>query len=156
MSDPEPILRHVWMLDGRSLCDRVARPAELRPPTPEEFAAETAETEAAPACAACLLLAADVRREAAAILRDAGGAWPPTAAAAWASLDGTRWMQRLDVAAIVEGQAPETPPDFDALVLDLDAADLDRLRAEWAADRERRRNALIAYWTPSQDTDDGT
>jgi hypothetical protein len=156
MTDSEPILRHVWLLDGRSLCDRRARPAELRPPTPEEFEAETATTEAAPACTACMILAANVRREAAAILRDAGGAWPETASAAWASLAGTRWTQRYDVEAVARTPGFEGPADFDGLVLTLDAAELDQLRAEWAADRQRRRNALIAYWTPSQDTEDGT
>ena len=105
MTDSEPILRHVWLLDGRSLCDRRARPAELRPPTPEEFEAETTTTEAAPACTACMILAANVRREAAAILRDAGGAWPETASAAWASLAGTRWTQRYDV------EEPDVPQD---------------------------------------------
>ncbi len=156
MTDSEPILRHVWLLDGRSVCDRSSRPAELRPPTPEEFDAETAQTEAAPACTACLFLTANLRQDAAAILRDARSVWPPTAAAAWESLTDTRWTQRLDVEAIARSEPIDAPPDFDGLVLALDAAELDRIRAEWAADRQRRRNALIGYWTPSQDSEDGT
>ena len=156
MTDSEPILRHVWLLDGRSLCDLSSRPAELRPPTPEECDAESATTEAAPACTACLLLAANVRRDAAAILRDARGVWPQTAAATWGSLTATRWTQRLDVEAIARSEPADALPDFDALVLALDPAELDRIRAEWAADRQRRRDALIAYWVPSQDSEDGT
>lgn len=156
MTDSEPVQRHVWLLDGRSLCDRTSRPAELRPPTPEEFDAETAQTEAAPACTACLLLAANVRRDAAAILRDARSVWPQTASSAWASLAATRWTQRLDVEAIARAEPADAPPDFDALVLALDPAELDRIRAEWAADRQRRRDALVAYWVPSQDSEDGT
>ena len=114
------------------------------------------QTEAAPACTACLFLTANLRQDAAAILRDARSVWPPTAAAAWESLTDTRWTQRLDVEAIARSEPIDAPPDFDGLVLALDAAELDRIRAEWAADRQRRRNALIGYWTPSQDSEDGT
>ena len=113
MTDAEPITRHVWLPDGRSLCDRYARPAEGRVPTPEEFDAEAAATDAAPACGACMLLVARLRTESAAILGHAPGAWPETPSAAWGLLAGTRWAERMDVVAISGPAGADDPAGFD-------------------------------------------
>jgi len=156
MTDAEPVTRHVWLPDGRSLCDRYTRPAEGRVPTPEEFDAEVASTDDAPACGACMLLVARLRTEAAAILGHAPGAWPETPSAAWSLLAGTRWAERLDVVAISVTTEADDPARFDAVESPVDRADVERVRAEWAAERQTQRNALIDYWTPSQDTEDGT
>ena len=50
----------------------------------------------------------------------------------------------------------DDPARFDAFEAPVDRADVERVRAEWAAERQSQRNALIDYWTPSQDTEDGT
>ena len=156
MTDAEPITRHVWLPDGRSLCDRYARPAGGRVPTPEEFDGEEAAIDAAPACGACLLLVARLRAESAAILGHAPGAWPETPSAAWGLLAGTHWAERMDVVAISGPAGADDPAGFDTFEAPVDRADVERVRAEWAAERQSQRNALIDYWTPSQDTEDGT
>jgi hypothetical protein len=155
MTDAEPITRHVWLPDGRSLCDRFARPAEGPVPTPEEFDAGLASADAAAACGPCLLLVERLRVEAAAIIAHAPGTWPEAPSAAWTLLAGTRWAERLDVVAF-SGAAGDDSVIFDAFEAPIDRAVVERLRVEWAAERQAQRNALIDYWTPSQDTEDGT
>lgn len=156
MTDAEPMTRHVWLPDGRSLCDRHAPLADDRVPTPEEFDGEVAVIEAAPACGACLVLVDRIRVEAAAILSDAPDVWPQTPSASRALLAGTRWAHRLNTGANSPVAGVDDTDRFDAFERAVDPADVERLHAEWAAERQSRRNALIEYWTPSQDTDDGT
>lgn len=156
MTDAEPMTRHVWLPDGRSLCDRHAIAADDHVPTPEEFDAEVAAAEAAPACGPCMLLVARIRIEASLILDDAPDAWPATPSAAWRLLSATRWAQRIDVIQVSRTADVDESQRFDAFEPAVDPADLDRLRAGWEAERQSRRNALIDYWTPSQDGEDGT
>src|SRR4029453_8036977 len=111
--------------------DRYTRPADGRVPTPEEFDAEVASTDAAPACGACMLLVARLRTEAAAILAHAPGAWPENPPAAWALLAGTRWAERLDVTAIPVTAEADDPARFDAFESPVDRADVELVRAEW-------------------------
>ena len=157
MTDAEPITRHVWLPDGRSLCDRYTRPAEGRVPTPEEFDAEVAATDAAPACGACMLLVARLRTEAAAILGHAPGclardSGPPRGRCSPARGGRNDWMSSRSPSTAEADDSAR----FDAIESPVDRADVDRVRAEWAAERQSQRNALIDYWTPSQDTEDGT
>ena len=86
----------------------------------------------------------------------APGAWPETPSAAWALLAGTRWAERLDVVAFSVNAEADDSARFDAIESPVDRGDVDRVRAEWAAERQSQRNGLIDYWTPSQDTEDGT
>jgi len=62
----------------------------------------------------------------------------------------------MDVVAISGPAGADDPAGFDTLEAPVDRADVERVRAEWAAERQSQRNALIDYWTPSQDTEDGT
>lgn len=156
MTDAEPFTRHVWLPDGRSLCDRAARPAEDRVPTPEEFDAEVAAIDVAPACGACLLLVTHIRLEASAIVAEAREAWPGTPSAAWNLLAGTRWARSLELVTFPHAASVDEIDRFDAFESEVHPDDVERLRAEWAAERQAQRNALIDYWTPSQDSDDGT
>lgn len=89
---------HIWMLDGRSLCDRRAFPSH-RADSEEEYEAARQETEVAPACGACLVLAARIRREAAVIFERQPAVHPERASDAWESLRDTRWNHYFDLDA---------------------------------------------------------
>jgi len=93
----EPKTMHVWMIDGRSLCDRRAHPAPVVDQTDEEREAIRAESAAAPACGACLLVAGRIRREAATILKRHPVVEPQRASQAWRTLEGTRWAGYFDL-----------------------------------------------------------
>ncbi|PYY64413.1 hypothetical protein DEJ30_08080 [Curtobacterium sp. MCPF17_003] len=95
---PETKTVHIWMLDGRSLCDRRPFPSH-RGDSEEQYAAAIAETESAPACGACLVLAARIRREAAAIIERHPAVQPERASDAWESLRETRWAHYFDLDA---------------------------------------------------------
>ena len=147
MTDAEPITRHVWLPDGRSLCDRYTRPAEGRVPTRGEFDAEVAATEAAPPCGLQLLVAR-LRTEAAAISPRAG-CLARAPSAAWALLAGTRWAERLDVVAFSVYAEADDPARFDAIESPVDRADVDRPCGSRAASHERADRLLDSSQTPN-------
>lgn len=96
----EPKTMHVWMIDGRSLCDRRAHPAPVVDQTDEEREAIRAESAAAPACGACLLVAGRIRREAATILERHPQVEPQRASQSWLTLKGTRWANYFDLSEV--------------------------------------------------------
>jgi hypothetical protein len=97
---------HVWMPDGRSLCDRRAVPAgsDVAAMSDSEFQSYLNEQSGAPACGSCLVLAAHIRHRAAVILQYAEGRVSPTKpGVAWAQLQGTRWEAHLNLAEFLSG-----------------------------------------------------
>lgn len=92
---------HIWMLDGRALCDRRPYPSHLNE-TEEQYEASKREAAMAPACGACLLLAGRIRREAAAILERHPVVHPAKASEAWESLRETRWNSYFNLDAFKE------------------------------------------------------
>jgi hypothetical protein len=91
---------HVWMPDGRSLCDRRA---QLRRPDPttmtdQEFEEYVDEQTNAPACGSCLLLAQHLQHAAATIYESQGGeVHPPTPIQGWRDVRDTRWATHVNL-----------------------------------------------------------
>lgn len=143
MSDDvnEPKTVHVWIHDGRSLCDRRAIPAE--PTNLEEFDASEALTASAPACGSCLLLVESLRQAAALALRTGNGIWPALPKDAWLALKGTRWEADTDLsgAAFTDSELDRSAFSWilEAMPEQL-VAELAR-RAEAKSVEERRRFA---------------
>lgn len=81
---------HIWMLDGRSLCDRRPYP-RYQGKSDAELEVLRKEAEAAQACGPCLLMVSRLRREAAAILEMTSAVHPEKASDAWESMRETRW-----------------------------------------------------------------
>ncbi len=134
------------MPDGRSLCDRRARPSRGdRVPTLVEYLAEQAVTESAPACGACLMLVSYLRTDAAILLQQAT-IHPSTPSAAWRALANTRWAQRFDPVAFGETPDLDQKSRFDAPLFALDP-EKTRQELEQQAERKKASNDWIRrYW----------
>lgn len=125
-------MMHVWMPDGRSLCDRRAAPGAVRTPDHVREAIE------APACGICLLLVGRLRREAAVILAQTERTAPQRASEAWSSLRGTRWERYFDLAAFDEKlDSVDANTRYDAILNAVDPAVVKELADEWVAVRAR-------------------
>lgn len=123
---------HVWMLDGRSLCDRRAYPAPRPDQTDEDHRVAQEVSKAAPACAPCLLLANRIRREAAVILRRHSKVHPARPSAAWESLRATRWESYLDLDAIrASAENIDKYTDYTMLVAPMSVALIEELSSEF-------------------------
>ena len=110
---------HIWMHDGRSLCDRQSdvrsRPRTSSGWSDEELRAFLAD-QAAPACGPCLLVAAYVRRLAVELLGQSGGRVHPSApSAGWAQLRDTRWAARLDLEELLARPELDTTIRYHAI-----------------------------------------
>lgn len=141
MPNAEPKTLHVWMPDGRSLCDRRARPERGGAvPAVEEHEAERAIAASAPACGACLMLVSYLRTDAAVLLEQAS-VYPETPSTAWRSLAGTRWAHRFDPVAFSETPDLDTTSRFDAVL-----AALDPEKTRRALDRQREEAAATDQW----------
>ena len=133
----EPKTHHIWLPDGRSLCDRRALPPNSPLTSAEERDAHLAEQQQAPACSSCLVLVGRLRREACAILEmTQGRVHPDDPREAWGQLHSTRWewfvaldafLERDDLASI----------RFDAVKYAVDEESVNQLVAEYCARRDR-------------------
>lgn len=135
MAAAEPLTIHVWMPDGRSLCDRRA---PRRKPEAESPIAEVERNRDAPSCGACALLIHALRCDLAISHIEGRSMWPATPADALRSLAGTRWDTELDLEAL---QSTFTQVDLVAdLMVGLNRAQLE----EYAAARRQRFDEEIA------------
>lgn len=129
------------MPDNRSLCDRrpLPRKADIDSMDEAEFEAYMHEQTRAPACGACLLLAARIRRQACAILDyTEGKVHPKNPVDAWASLEPTRWGRTLDIPTFLERDDLDGIK-YDAVHLSVDRPSVDDLVSEHREhDRVRR------------------
>jgi hypothetical protein len=122
---------HIWMLDGRSLCDRRPFPSH-RGETEAQLTASQIEAENAPACGACLLLAGRVRREATAIIERHSTVHPMKASGAWESLRETRWSNYFDLDAFkASAENVDAGTRYDGVKLGADPATVMELVQEW-------------------------
>jgi len=122
---------HIWMLDGRSLCDRRPHPAH-HAQTQEQLEAARAESESAPACGACLLLAGRIRREAAAIIERHPTVHPVKASEAWESLRETRWNSYFNLDAFkASADRVDQATRYDAIKNGVDPASVMELVDQW-------------------------
>lgn len=91
---------HIWMPDGRSLCDRKAHlhTRDVSKMSDSEFEQLIEETHNAPACGSCLLLAEYLRADAAVIyrMRD-GNVYPQKPVDGWRGLSDTRWSTKINI-----------------------------------------------------------
>ena len=83
--------RHVWMPNGRSLCDRRVRPQ--RPCDKQEAVDAVQEWLDAPSCGSCIVLVDGLRQQAAIMLHNANGILPKTVVASVLELDETVWPE---------------------------------------------------------------
>lgn len=127
----ESLTVHVWMPDGRSLCDRRARPAAR---TDAEFEEHQKRAKNAPSCGPCLLLVTAIRRMAAATLQNHPDVWPPRPSEAWRSLKDTRWSNRYDVDEIADRAGVDDTTRYDAFLLPPDPKTVDTLAAQYRGD----------------------
>jgi hypothetical protein len=82
------------MPDGRSLCDRGARPrsVDVDQLSDHEFETYLSEPTDSPACGTCILLADFLRYQAFVMLAQSNGrVHPPTLREGWSQLRETRW-----------------------------------------------------------------
>ena len=110
---------HIWMHDGRSLCDRQsdarARSSTVSAWSDEELEAFIAD-QPEPACGPCLLVAGYVRRLAAELLaRSDGRVHPSVPSAGWAQLRDTRWAARLDLEEMLARPELDSTIRYDAV-----------------------------------------
>ena len=110
--------RHIWMHDGRSLCDRQPdlrpRPRAETALRPDELESLAVEEHGEPACGPCLLLAAYVRRLAAELLAgSADRVHPAVPSIGWAQLRDTRWAARLDLEELLARPELDTALGYD-------------------------------------------
>ncbi|ACC43000.1 hypothetical protein NJB18091_29500 [Mycobacterium marinum] len=97
MTEPKTV--HLWMPDGRSLCDRRASPRRLNVEqlTDDEFGSYLAEQIDAPVCGSCVNLADFLRLQAIANMVGSNGrVHPPAVKEGWTQLRGTRWEAKID------------------------------------------------------------
>lgn len=136
---------HVWMPDGRSLCDRRARlpRADFAAMTDEQFATYVDEQTAAPACGSCLVIVDRLRLQAATILEYSDSVYPSTPVEAWLHMQGTRWDATLNLARFRPGPDTEAPA-FERLLAKLPAARLRRGVEQFAAERTQVRQSFTA------------
>jgi hypothetical protein len=156
MTDQAPKTVHIWMPDRRSLCDR--RPRSRAYEWPNDAALD-AQIQA-PVCGACIVIAGQIRTEAAKLVATVSsghrGIWPSTPADAYRLLGDTRWQASFD---------PEPPeglaePDYYRRSITdfytekfLTAAGEDAAKRDvaWRAAMIERRDALEP---PNDDDDD--
>jgi hypothetical protein len=103
VSEPKTI--HVWLPEGRSLCDRRAYPG---PKTGEQLEAAKRESKVAPACGACQIVASIIRRDAELAFSDASAVWPATPLESIEALAETRWELRYNLADLREAASGRT------------------------------------------------
>ena len=112
---------HIWMHDGRSLCDRQAdgRPRQSAQASlsDEELEAFVVSRPEDPACGSCLLVAAYVRRLASELTaRSDGRIHPSVPSIGWAQLRDTRWAARLDLEELLARPELDTTMGYDTSV----------------------------------------
>ncbi|WP_270365329.1 hypothetical protein [Microbacterium algeriense] len=147
MPNQDPKTVHVWMPDGRSLCDRRAESGPRSTfPTVDEHEANERATANAPACGACLLLVSYLRTQATAILEEQPSVWPSSVGAAWASLDGTRWAQRFDPIEHSKTPGLDDYSRFDALRFAIDPEKVRRTLAANETVRAQQAAHVRAHW----------
>lgn len=147
MPNQEPKTVHVWMPDGRSLCDRRAETGPRSTfPTVEEHEATEHATANAPACGPCMLLISYLRTQATAILEEQPSVWPSSVGAAWASLDGTRWAQRFDPIEHSKTPGLADYSRFDALRFAVDPEKVRRTLEANARVRAQLAEQVRAHW----------
>jgi hypothetical protein len=94
----EPKTVHIWMPDGRSLCDRRARPArdDWFAMSDAEFEHQVNEQVNAPACGCCLVLAHKLIVKAAVLYEEKTHyVYPAEPTDACAAMTETRWAHQL-------------------------------------------------------------
>ncbi|MEM6110690.1 hypothetical protein AAHS21_31410 [Mycobacterium sp. 050272] len=146
---------HIWMPDRRSLCDRRAQlhnrvTDEM---TDDEFDQLMEETQPAPACGSCLLLAEHLRAHAAVIYRMQGATvHPPKPIDGWRELRGTRWAREIDLPKFLANPELEDQLRYDRITdgiaphrlqewIDMERAAAERATTELISWREEQRAA---------------
>ena len=129
----EPKTLHIWMHDGRSLCDRRAlTPTEVGAMADEEFEAHLREQTEAPACGSCLLVAGNMRHQAAVLLRRTNGyVHPKKPREALGSVVGYAVGTRVQPGGVsVEAEVDEI--EYQRINYEVDPARIDEAVAEWS------------------------
>lgn len=143
----EPKTRHIWMMDGRSLCDRRSRPrGDYYELDEDEFEKAVKEQENAPACGSCLLLVGRLRRQAAAILGMCDGkVFPKQPAKAWENLLGTRWDTKIDIPTFLQRPDLNAAIKYEAISGPVDQASVDDLVNEEREMYQQLRRNFAEY-----------
>lgn len=155
-----PKMVHIWMADGRSLCDlrapgRIRKHAEL---SDAEFSDYLGEQVSAPACGACIVVASHIRQEAAYLIAEAESGlreiYPKSAVEAYGLLDSGRWGEMFK---------PEPPDELSAerfyritIVDHFTQGWMDEAASERAAQRDQWRETAVAEraeWRESNATE---
>lgn len=110
---------HIWMHDGRSLCDRQSdvrpRSRAAEASSDEQLESLAIERRSEPACGPCLLVAAYVRRLADELMAGSEGrVHPAVPSIGWAQLRDTRWAARLDLEELLARPELDTAMGYDA------------------------------------------
>lgn len=144
----EPKTLHIWIHDGRTLCDRRARlPSSVAEMTDEEFEDHIREQTTAPACGSCLLVAGNMRYQAAVLLKYADGAVHPVEPReGWGQLRDTRWARRFDIDELL-GKPEVEDVRYERINYEIDPARVDEGVGEWStyeADLRAYREQALA------------
>lgn len=149
----EPKTFHVWMPDGRSLCDCRSRVPnrDLTLMSNDEIDAYIQEQTEAPACGSCVLIADRIRFQAAVMLKYSGGVYPSTPGDAWERMEGTRWGTFLNLSRIAQNLGSETNSYFERIFATLTGQRLDSGVQSFSRGRERLRERAQASKRESSD-----
>jgi hypothetical protein len=99
----EPKTRHIWMRDGRSLCDRRALvKVQFADHSEKEMKVHFDEQDDAPACGSCIVITANLRFQAATLIEQCLTVVPETVKESWEWMLETRWTQEFDIIEIAE------------------------------------------------------
>lgn len=141
MTSPKSL--HVWMPDGRSLCDlRAQTGTSIGKMTDEEFEAFMVEQESAPACGSCILLAGRIRNLGSVILKESKGAvFPEQPSEAWAQLRTTRWAKEVDLDEFLERPGLNESLKYERIDYKVDPNQI----AEYVEDRADHASYLRSY-----------
>jgi hypothetical protein len=137
---------HVWMPDGRSLCDRRAQvpTGDVATLSESEFDQLLAGQTNAPACGSCLLLAEYLHADAAVIYKVCGERVDPVKPSeAWGALQDTRWARVIDVCTFVAENDLDSQLMYERLPQGISAERLEGWVTLRAAETEKLRDRLI-------------
>ena len=161
MTSPEgSVRRHIWMGDNRSLCDlRAMVPGVVFSRFDDEELEQFLQRQiSAPACGPCLVLAAYIRCEAAAIIDVTPYVEPASPIDSWEQLRTTRWPAKIDLdeflarSDLANMRYHDTRPvdPFDQALTDDIAQNTKATWQRWRGRQEAEKKARAAGKQPSR------
>lgn len=145
MTDPKTL--HVWMPDGRSLCDlRPMSHIDLTKASDEEFEEHLDTITGAPACGSCLVLGEHVRHKAVVMFRQANRkVFPDKPIVAWQRLKETRWSNVSDLDTFLGDGSDDRGLKYERIEKGLDSAIVDPHVIDWSEYERDLRAARAAH-----------